>query len=384
MLIGVFDKIDPLNHSFVTDFFVSNGVKIDDQVYLISEGYPDDAPYRREKSVVLPSLFRRRGIRRYLNFFQLLFLLRRLTRSYDGKVRVLVRNCPILLGSSIMCRVLGVEVYYQNSFPHELFLSRLPRILLLFYFRLVQFGLSGCIGVSPLALNRLRHCFPRVKRYLFIPLCVGRDVLTLPIPARNEVDSDSKKKFCYVGSLDQSRQFSLVLLAFQSALNEGMDAELHIYGGTDKELVAFKAFSKEIGVASWVFFHGRVPRQNLLKQISKYDAGLSLFPEGPMFKEASPTKLIEYMSVGLPVIASLGCALQEDAVRESGAGILVDFSCLGIKEGFLRIHKYTAQERVDASYKGIDFVSRKYTYDKFVPSFIKFIKQDSSTDTNPC
>jgi glycosyltransferase involved in cell wall biosynthesis len=55
------------------------------------------------------------------------------------------------------------------------------------------------------------------------------------------------------------------------------------------------------------------------------DCGVSPIPPGPLFDVSSPTKLVEYLALGLPAVATR-IPDQEKVLRESGAGLCVEFS----------------------------------------------------------
>jgi glycosyltransferase involved in cell wall biosynthesis len=52
------------------------------------------------------------------------------------------------------------------------------------------------------------------------------------------------------------------------------------------------------------------------------EIGLSTFPRGYLLDSASPTKAVEYMAMGLPVVANDNPD-QEQVIKESGAGLCV-------------------------------------------------------------
>ena len=79
--------------------------------------------------------------------------------------------------------------------------------------------------------------------------------------------------------------------------------ELHIYGkGTDEDY--FKRIASELQLADVVFFKGLVPLEDVAAAMSNADIGIEPKLSNVFSDEAFSTKILEFMLMGLPVIAS--------------------------------------------------------------------------------
>ena len=73
-----------------------------------------------------------------------------------------------------------------------------------------------------------------------------------------------------------------------------------------------------------VVHHGFVPSARALPMLDGALAGLSLLEDRPNYRHSMPTKVIEYMAHGLPVITT-PLPLAADLVERSGCGVVVPF-----------------------------------------------------------
>ena len=76
------------------------------------------------------------------------------------------------------------------------------------------------------------------------------------------------------------------------------------------------------GLRNSVVFTGFLPMKEAWKYISEADVCLSPYFPTPILQSTSPTKLIEYMAMGKPVIGNEHPE-QKLVIQESGAGICV-------------------------------------------------------------
>jgi len=128
--------------------------------------------------------------------------------------------------------------------------------------------------------------------------------------------ADKERAVCYVGGITQVR---------------GLFEMIEAIGMTDGRLLLAGPFfveaQRELAAAmpgwSQVEAFGRVGRHQVRDICARSVAGLVLFHPIPHHLVSMPTKIFEYMSAGLPVIASRLPMLQQ-VIEETKAGICVD------------------------------------------------------------
>jgi glycosyltransferase involved in cell wall biosynthesis len=110
----------------------------------------------------------------------------------------------------------------------------------------------------------------------------------------------------YLGTLNRLRQLDNLLFTLQDLRERGINAVLVFVGeGRNKEERYFlekKAY--ELNLNNAVRFTGRIPRKQTILFICAADIGLSYLPNYRLFKQNSPIKVMEYLSAGLPVVAT--------------------------------------------------------------------------------
>jgi glycosyltransferase involved in cell wall biosynthesis len=74
----------------------------------------------------------------------------------------------------------------------------------------------------------------------------------------------------------------------------------------------------------WVHHHGFVPNREALKLLRGALAGLALLHDEPNYATSRPTKVMEYMAFGVPVVTTPNAASAE-LVGRYGAGVVVPF-----------------------------------------------------------
>ena len=118
-------------------------------------------------------------------------------------------------------------------------------------------------------------------------------------PAPDSVQPSGDDRVVYVGSITAAR--GVRELVDVGRLLADLPITVHLVGSADAEV----ADLLEDAVAQgWVTWHGYLPNDEALALVDGALAGLSLLHDEPNYRHSKPTKVIEYMAHGVPVVST--------------------------------------------------------------------------------
>lgn len=236
----------------------------------------------------------------------------------DLKARVYHFHDPELLPVGLLLRWGGAEVVYDTheDVPRAV-LSKywirpgLRRLVASVFERFEDFAarrMSAVVAATPHIARRfaqLNEASVDINNY---PM---RSELEAPVEARGDA-----RAVCYVGGIGRIRGAVEMIEAL-----DHVDAKLILAGpfesaATEAALRALPGWSK-------VDYRGVVSRDEVRTIMAESRAGLLFFHPEPNHVDAQPNKMFEYMSAGLPVLAS-DFPLWRSLLVESGCGVCAD------------------------------------------------------------
>lgn len=177
--------------------------------------------------------------------------------------------------------------------------------------------------------------------------------------------------FLYVGTLSNRNIMEMVIgfKLFLSSISKSTHYDLvrlvlvGVGYGNEKEEI--QEFAKAEGLSEQIIAHGYVPYDQLHKYFQQSKAGVSYVPITPYYTDQPPTKTIEYLISGLPVLATNTNANRE-LVNEKN-GILIQDSAEEAGIGFLNL--YESYSKYDS--EKIKTESQIYSWDQIVNHNLK-------------
>ncbi len=160
--------------------------------------------------------------------------------------------------------------------------------------------------------SRFRRAHPVVRNYPWASQRPAPDALVAPT---------SPPRIVYVGRISQGRGVT-TMVALGHALAD--EARVELAGPIDddvRELVAAEA------AAGSIIWHGFVPNNELGEFLAGASVGLSLLGNDPNYRVSMPSKVVEYLAHGIPVVAT-PLPTVVTLLEEEGGGILVPFDDL--------------------------------------------------------
>ncbi|MHB9857866.1 glycosyltransferase family protein [Streptomyces sp. YIM S03343] len=148
------------------------------------------------------------------------------------------------------------------------------------------------------------------RRHPVVPNLASTPLLAPPPPGDDRV--------VYLGQLSRARgALDLIELARLLAPDVGVE----VIGAADPDVRDALGAAERDGVLRW---HGFLPNDRALARLSGALAGLSLLHDQPNYRHSRPTKVVEYMAHGIPVVTTptpLAAAL----VARHGCGLVVPY-----------------------------------------------------------
>ena len=157
------------------------------------------------------------------------------------------------------------------------------------------------------------------------------------IPPANDPRLTGRKSMAYMCADVLSLTARLTFDALAALIADGYDAVLVIIGAIsahEREQLTFQL--DKLGLSDRVIFTGRLPLVEALGWVRRADVCLSPFEMDPAQQVATPTKLVEYMAMGRPVVGTVHYD-QSEVINRSGAGIVTAYSGEAMAEGVARL-----------------------------------------------
>lgn len=109
--------------------------------------------------------------------------------------------------------------------------------------------------------------------------------------------------FVYPGSLYIHQGIDVAIKAFKLIAEGTPNARFHIYGeGNDKQV--FQELIEQLGLSDLVLLRGSLPIYEVADIMANADIAIEPKKNDPFGGEAMSTKILEFMSLGIPVVAS--------------------------------------------------------------------------------
>lgn len=140
---------------------------------------------------------------------------------------------------------------------------------------------------------------------------------------------DGRRVVLYLGRIARSRR-SDFLLDVADVLRRDMPDLLLVIAGdapSGDEMAWMRSEIAARGLDGHVLLTGWLPQRTALGYAVRAEVGLSPIPRGTLFDVSSPTKLVEYLALGIPSVAN-DIPDQARVIEESGAGLCAPMEAL--------------------------------------------------------
>ncbi|QKT04806.1 glycosyltransferase [Ectothiorhodospiraceae bacterium 2226] len=126
----------------------------------------------------------------------------------------------------------------------------------------------------------------------------------------------------YIGGVTKDRGVLTVLQAAIDLRHDGLRVNFECVGPVDDDVAADDRFRAAIA-DGWLRAPGRLPPQDGWRRIARCHVGVAVLRPLENYVDSYPTKMFEYMAMGLPVVVS-DFALYRQVVDQHDCGLCVD------------------------------------------------------------
>jgi glycosyltransferase involved in cell wall biosynthesis len=167
----------------------------------------------------------------------------------------------------------------------------------------------------------------------------------------------------YLGTLNAQRRLGILVEMLAILLEKKVPSRLVFIGDGDhpSDRTDLERIARTRGVADHLQITGFLPRAEALRIAAAGDIGLSPFFPNPVLRSTSPTKLVEYLALGLPVVAN-DHPEQREILHQSRGGVCVRWSARSFAKGVHWLARCSAQERLAIGERGRQWVNQNRTY----------------------
>ena len=178
------------------------------------------------------------------------------------------------------------------------------------------------------------------------------------------IPGTKNKYVTYLGTMIRDRKMEFLICSFSKVLDHVPEAVLFMVGGGNypSDISFLQNEADRLGISDSVVFTGFLPMKEAWSYVQKAQVCVSPFYPIPILNSTSPTKLVEYMGFGKPVVAT-NHPEQNLVISQSGAGICVPYDEGAFARGIIEI----LNDPIRAEHmgrKGKEYVYQNRTYER--------------------
>ncbi len=139
-------------------------------------------------------------------------------------------------------------------------------------------------------------------------------------------------RIIYAGSPGKKDKLDTILEAVITCLKEGMNIQFTILGVSKRDIINYSCYSDVIAWPNNILFLGRVPQEDVPSFYKASDFSILLREDNRKNKAGFPTKLIESLTAGCPIIVNYTSDISEYVKNETNGIVIADFTKDAVKK----------------------------------------------------
>jgi len=295
-----------------------------------------------------------------------------------------VRDMPVLAAFGLLAaRIKRLPFFYWMSYlipERQIELAR-ERGLSAGVMNFLFLWVSGRVGRALLyyvVLPQADHVFVQSERMLedmagrglasakMTPVPMGVDIEDMQPELLRPADDPrlvGRRVLSYLGTQNRPRRIEILFEMLALVKKKVPEVLLVLVGDTEDKVHRdwLRQQSARAGVSENVLWTGWLPIKEGWRYIMASEVGLSPFPRGFLLDSASPTKVPEYLALGIPVVCNDNPD-QESVIGSQSAGYCVPYTAEGFADAVLAILNADDERRQEMRSGGRDYVTQHRDY----------------------
>jgi glycosyltransferase involved in cell wall biosynthesis len=320
------------------------------------------------------------------------------TKEYDA---IQVRDMPIIgLFALLIAKLKGIPYFYWMSFPQSEAQilranARGPKAGLRYLLPLLQ-GIVGKWVLYHWVMPHATHNFVQseqmridvtangipVEKMTPVPMCVDTEDASISnVTSISDSRLLGKKIAVYLGTFAKPRKIELLFEMLAIAIKSHPTLILLLVGDTEDphHKAWLESEAERHGISESVIWTGWIPMKTAWQYVRAADVGISIFPRSYLLDSASPTKVVEYLALGIPVLANDNPD-QKQIIEATQCGLCVEQTAQEMAQGLTRILSSEVNYQPIAK-RGISYIQKYRNYrtisEQLAQSYCNHIKTAS-------
>lgn len=339
----------------------------------------------QDKNVFYVPFIRLRGISIVIFIFKLLYIV------LFQKINVIVvRNTvDLALFAFFVSKVFSKKILYIKAYPYLEQKASLKKSNNLKNIIFLSF-INTLLRLDTFIIKRCDYIIIRTTKYaefLNIKYGINREMLPISMGIQNKnydyltslrdfkqnssIKNDSLTTI-YFGTFDKSRKIEFVVNVIHKVVNANKDIKCYIIGGPQERLVSISNYVNDKGMIGYFKFIPTIQREKLFKYLKLADFSLSPIPPTEEYILSSPTKVVESIAMGCPVIGNYEIVDQKEIIEQSGGGYLLPYDENAFAEKIIELFD-TKKELQKMGLEGSKFVFKNRNYTKLAKDILNYL-----------
>jgi len=284
----------------------------------------------------------------------------------------------VWLGSKVVCEKNEIlyTIILNKTWPTNYFKKFI--FLLVFSFKISTSFLTDLMvvfydGVIAISTNIRDWVLRYNKNVVLIPILSNDNFL----PDKKPGNASDDFMIGYAGSLTLKKDgLRELILSIQILVKEGHKIRLNIFGSGNKEDVSFlNSLIASQSLSDHVFMRGQVTQAALQEELRRHDLLVLPRPESKQAHYGFSTKLAEYLSTGIPVLATDVSDNKRYLQDGINAYLLDDLTPENLAEKLKKIIREDKDKRDQIGLNGLSVSQNEFHFSKHSNTLLSFLQE---------